>query len=61
MNWAVLKDGRTMLGLVLSMLLSIGAIVMAVNDIGYWVVLVVMAMIVLSISIAKADKVTKQG
>ncbi|MCM3611952.1 hypothetical protein M4S82_11905 [Planococcus sp. MERTA32b] len=61
MNWAVLKDGRTMLGLVLSVLLSVGAIVLAVYDNGYWVVLSVIAMIVLSTSIAKADKVTKQG
>ena len=60
MNWAVLKDGRTMLGLVLSVLLSVSAIVLAANDLGYWVALVVMALIVLFFSIAKADKVMRQ-
>lgn len=61
MNWAVLKDVKTMVGLVFSVLLSVGAIVLAVNGNGYWVVLVLAAFMVLFFSIAKADKVTKQS
>lgn len=60
MNRAVLKDGKTMMGLVVSVLLSIGAIVLAVNGNGYWVVLVLIALWVLFFSIVKADKVTKR-
>lgn len=60
MNWAVLKDSRTMAGLIVSILLNIGAIVLAANNISYWIVLVVVALIVLFFSVAKADKVTKK-
>lgn len=60
MNWAVLKSGKTMLGFIVSVLMSIGAIVLAVNDNGYWVVLVVLALIVSFFSVAKAAKVTNR-
>lgn len=61
MNWAILKDGKIMLGLLVSVLLPIGAIALAINGNDYWVVLIVVALVTLFFSIAKADKMTKQN
>ena len=61
MNWAVLKNFKIMLGLIISILLSEGAIVLALNGNSYWVVLAMAAFMMLFFSIAKADKVTKQN
>jgi len=61
MNWAVLKDFRTMLGLTTAMLLGIISVVLAVRGNGYWGVLVVLASILTFLSIVRADKVYKSN
>lgn len=61
MNWAVLKDFRTMLGLTIAMLLGIISVVLAVRGNGYWGVLVVLASILTFLSIVRADKVYKSN
>jgi len=59
MNRAVLKSRGTMAGLFLSILLSVIAVVFAVNGNGYWVLFVLAALWTLFFSIRQADKVTK--
>lgn len=59
MSQAVLKSRGTMAGLILSILLSVMAIVFAVNGNGYWVLFVLAALWTLFFSIRQAEKVAK--
>lgn len=61
MNRAVSKSKKTMAGLILSILLSVMAVIFAVNDNGYWVLFVLAALWTLFFGIRQADKVTKAG
>lgn len=60
MNWVVLNDKKTMVGLILSILLSIAAVFLAVKDNSYWTVLVLVVFVLLFFSISRADRLTKQ-
>jgi uncharacterized membrane protein len=55
MNKKLFEDKRVLLGLTLSFLFSIIATILAANDIGYWVVCVVLAFILLFACINKAQ------
>ncbi|WP_156956138.1 hypothetical protein [Salinicoccus luteus] len=56
MNKKLFEDKKVLLGFALSFLLSIIAIILAANDIGYWVVCVVLASILMYASTARAQK-----
>lgn len=55
MNKKLFEDKKVLIGFSLSFLLSIIATILAANDIGYWVVCVVLAFILLFASINKAQ------
>ncbi|RLL48451.1 hypothetical protein D8M04_04100 [Oceanobacillus piezotolerans] len=56
MNWSVLKDLKTMLGFITSILSGIIAIVLAVNNNDLWVLLVIVTLILMILSVFRADK-----
>ncbi|MEZ2457637.1 hypothetical protein ACBR55_03450 [Salinicoccus roseus] len=56
MNKKLFEDKKVLLGFTLSFLLSIIAILLAANGIGYWVVCVVLAFILLLASTTRAKK-----
>lgn len=60
MNRLVLKDAKTMIGLLAAVLLSSGAIVMAMNKNSFWLVLIIAAFIVLFTTVARTDKLMKK-
>ncbi|WP_179287236.1 hypothetical protein [Salinicoccus roseus] len=49
-------DKKVLLGFALSFLLSITAIILAANDIGYWVICIVLAFILMFASTTRAQK-----
>lgn len=56
MNKKLFGDRKVLIGFALSFLLSILAIILAANDVGYWVVSVVLAFILLFASTVRAQK-----
>ncbi|SDQ77690.1 hypothetical protein SAMN05216232_3668 [Virgibacillus subterraneus] len=60
MNWPVLRDLKSMIGFSISKILGVIAIVLAANSNNYWVLFVV-ALSVMFISVARADKIYKQN
>ncbi|PFB13689.1 damage-inducible protein DinB [Bacillus cereus] len=56
MNYKVLKDVKIMWGFISTIMLSAIAVELAVYNIGYWVVFVILSVIVLSFSVYKADE-----
>ncbi|HDR5272514.1 hypothetical protein E8M24_27480 [Bacillus thuringiensis] len=56
MNCKVLKDVKIMWGFFFSIVLSVIAVALAIYNIGYWVVLVILSVIVLSFSVYRADE-----
>ena len=56
MNYKVLKDVKIMWGFISTIMLSAIAVALAVYNIGYWVVVVILSVIVLSFSVYKADE-----
>ena len=56
MNKKLFGDKKVLLGFALSFLLSILAIILAANDIGYWVVCVILAFILLFASTTRVQK-----
>lgn len=60
MNYPVLKDVKTMVGFILSLILSVIAIALALNSNSYWVFFIVISLIVLAVSVFRADKLYKQ-
>lgn len=56
MNKKLFEDKKVLLGFSLSFLLSIIAILLAANGIGYWIVCVVLAFILLLASTTRAKK-----
>ncbi|MBY8909006.1 hypothetical protein K6L05_04305 [Salinicoccus roseus] len=56
MNKKLFEDKKVLLGFSLSFLLSIIAILLAANGIGYWIVYVVLAFILLLASTTRAKK-----
>ncbi len=56
MNNKLFDDKKFLLGFALSFLLSITAIILAANDIGYWVVCIVLAFILMFASTTRAQK-----
>ncbi|MFA7744619.1 hypothetical protein [Salinicoccus roseus] len=56
MNKKLFEDKKVLLGFSLSFLLSIIAILLAANGIGYWVVCVVLAFILLFASTTRVQK-----
>ncbi|MGW6150891.1 hypothetical protein ACWFN4_26370 [Bacillus mycoides] len=56
MSYKVLKDVKIMWGFISSIMLSVIAVTLAVYNIGYWVVLVILSVIVLSFSVYRADE-----
>lgn len=59
MNWSVLKDLKTMLGFIISILLGLIAVILAVNSNSYWVVFVVGSVIPIALIVIRADKIYK--
>ncbi|MFD1412356.1 hypothetical protein [Oceanobacillus jeddahense] len=57
MNYKVLKDGKAVLGFISSIILVIIAFVLVTNHIRYWVLFSVTSMIVLTLSLRRADKI----
>lgn len=56
MNKKLFGDKKVLLGFALSFLLSITAIILAANDIGYWIVCVLLAFILLFASTIRVQK-----
>jgi hypothetical protein len=56
MNWPVLKDVKTVTGFITALILSVVGIILAAGDQGIWVISVVMALMVLSYSVRRAEK-----
>ncbi|OUB85366.1 hypothetical protein BK784_33965 [Bacillus thuringiensis serovar medellin] len=56
MNYKVLKDVKIMWGFISTIMLSAIAVALAVYNIGYWLVFVILSVIVLSFSVYKADE-----
>lgn len=56
MNYKVLKDVKIMWGFFFSIVLSVIAVALAIYNISYWVVLVILSVIVLSFSVYRADE-----
>ncbi|PDY77402.1 hypothetical protein [Bacillus cereus] len=61
MNCKLLKDTKIIRGFISSIMLSVIAVALAVYNIGYWVVLVILSVIVLSFSVFKADELYNKG
>lgn len=59
MNYKVLKDVKVVSGLISSIVLSGIAIILAIYSISYWVFFVVVSMVVLFLSVHRADKIMK--
>jgi len=59
MNYKVLKDVKVVSGLISSIILSGIAIILAIYNISYWVFFVVVSMVVLFLSVHRADKIMK--
>ncbi|WP_175989203.1 hypothetical protein [Bacillus sp. Marseille-Q1617] len=60
-NTKVVKDRKTVIGLISAFSLSIAGIVFAANDSQYWVSSLVAAFILLLISVRRADKLYREG
>ncbi|PFN14939.1 hypothetical protein COF61_30635 [Bacillus toyonensis] len=56
MNYKILKDVKILRGFFFSIVLSVIAVALAIYNIGYWVVLVILSVIVLSFSVYRADE-----
>ncbi|MDY0854335.1 damage-inducible protein DinB [Bacillus thuringiensis] len=58
MNYKILKDVKILRGFFFSIVLSVlaVAVALAIYNIGYWVVLVILSVIVLSFSVYRADE-----
>ncbi|MDF9451704.1 damage-inducible protein DinB [Bacillus toyonensis] len=61
MNYKILKDTKIIRGVISSIMLSVIAIALAVYNIGYWVVLVILSVIVLSFNVYKANELYNKG
>jgi hypothetical protein len=61
MNYKVLKDIKAMSGFVSSIKLSAIAAALAIDNISYWVVFVILSFIVLSLSVFRADRLYKEN
>lgn len=59
MNYKVLKDVKVVSGLISSIILSGIAIILAIYSISYWIFFVVVSMMVLFLSVNRADKIMK--
>lgn len=59
MNYKVLKDLKVISGLISAILLSVIAIALAVYNVSYWVFFVVVSMVLLFLSVHRADKIMK--
>lgn len=59
MNYKVLKDVKVVAGLISSIILSGIAIILAIYSINYWIFFVVVSMVVLFLSVNRADKIMK--
>lgn len=60
MSWSVLKDIKTMLGFITSLLSAVVAVVMSINNSSYWIVFVVFSLLISFFSVRRADSVYKQ-
>ena len=60
MNYPVLKDVKAMAGFILSLILSVIAIALALSNSSYWVLFIVISLIVLAVSVFRADRLYKQ-
>jgi hypothetical protein len=60
MNRQVLKDVKTITGFLSAFLLCITGIILAAGDREFWVVPVVIALILLSYSVRRADRVYRE-
>ncbi|WP_342388893.1 hypothetical protein [Salinicoccus bachuensis] len=56
MNKKIFGDRKVLIGFALSFLFSLLAITLAANDVGYWIVCVVLAFILLFASTTRAQK-----
>ncbi|MFD2640232.1 hypothetical protein [Piscibacillus salipiscarius] len=56
MNWAALKDVKTVAGLILSILTAALGVVLAVSENNFWVLCVVLSFIISFLSIRRADQ-----
>ena len=59
MNYKVLKDVKVVAGLISSIILSGIAIILAIYRNNYWIFFVVVSMVVLFLSVNRADKIMK--
>ena len=60
MNYPVLKDVKVMSGFISSIILSVIAIGLAINSSSYWVFFIVISLVILTVSIFRADKLYKE-
>ncbi|MCI0768515.1 damage-inducible protein DinB [Bacillus sp. TL12] len=60
MNYKVLKDVKIIWGFISTVMFSAIAVALAIYNIGYWVVFVILSVIVLSFSVYKADELYKK-
>ncbi|WP_173917727.1 hypothetical protein [Halobacillus sp. Marseille-Q1614] len=61
MNWRVLKDGKTMLGFIVSIWSGVFATIAAAYSNEYWIGLFVVSLITMSASVYRADKIYKRN
>lgn len=61
MNKKVLQDKKTVVGLLLSILFSLVALIFAINDQEYWVMFVGMAMAATFYAGRRADQLSREG
>lgn len=60
MNWSALKDLKTVIGFITSLLLSVVAVILAANNNSYWVVFVIFSLTLLFFSVRRVDTIYKQ-
>ncbi|EMA7399018.1 damage-inducible protein DinB [Bacillus cereus] len=59
MNSKILKDVKVKWGFISAIVLGIIAVALAVYNIGYWVVIVILSVIISSFSVYRADQLYK--
>lgn len=60
MNWPVLKDNKWWVSLVISITLSITAIILAAFENEYWIVTLILSLFIASIGVKRASKLTHE-
>ena len=59
MSSRVLNDGKVILGFISSIVLSLLAIALAMNNNSFWVLFVIISLVVSTLSVFRADKLYK--